>query len=37
LEVDAIHRLYPKVVNPGLLDAIRVEARIGRARAAGAS
>lgn len=23
LEVDALHRLYPKVLNPGLLDAIR--------------
>jgi hypothetical protein len=37
LEVDALHRLYPKVLDPGLLDAIRVEARIRRSQAAGAS
>jgi hypothetical protein len=37
LEVDAIHRLYPKVVNPGLLDAIRVEARIRRSHTPGPS
>lgn len=30
LEVDALHRLYPKILNPGLLKAIRVEARMRR-------
>jgi hypothetical protein len=30
LEVDHLHRLYPKVLNPGLVKAIRVEARMRR-------
>lgn len=32
LEVDVRYRLYPKVLNPGLLKSIRVEARIRQAR-----
>ncbi|MEA3277909.1 MAG: hypothetical protein U9Q81_22015 [Pseudomonadota bacterium] len=30
LEADALYRLYPKILNPGLLKAIRVEARVRR-------
>jgi hypothetical protein len=30
MDVDALFRLYPKVLNPGLLKAIRVEARMRR-------
>jgi hypothetical protein len=37
LEVDALHRIYPKVLDPGLLDAIRVEARIRRSHTPGPS
>jgi len=30
MDVDALYRLYPKVLNSGLLKAIRVEARMRR-------
>ena len=34
LEVDAFYRLYPKVLNIGLLKAMRVEARLRQSRVA---
>jgi hypothetical protein len=33
-DVDALHRLYPKFLNPGLLKCIRVEARMWQSRVA---
>jgi hypothetical protein len=32
LEVDALHRLYPKVLDIGLLKSVRVEARLRQSR-----
>jgi len=34
LEVEAVHRLYPKIINPAVLTSIRVEARMRRSRIA---
>ena len=34
LEVEALHRLYPMILNPGLFKSVRVEARMRRSRIA---
>jgi hypothetical protein len=32
MELDSLYRLYPKILNPGLVKSLRVEARIRRSR-----